>query len=53
MDLNWNHQDWRFLDPQLLRGHAVDPEVENGQENWTPYSFGYDNAVHYADADGR
>ena len=30
LGLNWNHQDWRFLDPQLLRWHAVDPELENG-----------------------
>ena len=53
LGLAWNHQDWRFFDPQLLRWHAGDPEVENGQESWTPYSFGYDNAVRYADADGR
>ena len=53
LGLNWNHQDWRFFDPQLLRWHAVDPEVENGQEGWTPYSFGYDNAVRFADANGR
>ena len=53
LGLNWNHQDWRFLDPQLLRWHAVDPEVENGQESWSPYSFGYDNALRYADANGR
>jgi RHS repeat-associated protein len=53
LGLNWNHQDWRFFDPQLLRWHAGDPELENGQESWTPYSFGYDNAVRYADAGGR
>lgn len=53
LGLNWNHQDWRFFDPQLLRWHAGDPEVENGQESWTPYSFGYDNAVRFADANGR
>jgi len=53
LGLAWNHQDWRFFDPQLLRWHSVDPEVENGQESWTPYSFGYDNAVRYADSDGR
>jgi RHS repeat-associated protein len=53
LGLNWNHQDWRFFDPQLLRWHVVDPELENGQESWTPYSFGFDNAVRYADADGR
>ena len=53
LGLNWNHQDWRFLDPQILRWHAVDPEVENGQESWTPYSFGYDNALRYNDPNGR
>ncbi len=53
LGLSWNHQDWRFFDPQLLRWHSVDPELENGQESWTPYSFGYDNAVRYADANGR
>ena len=52
LGLSWNHQDWRFFDPQLLRWHSVDPEIERGQESWTPYSFGYDNAVRYADADG-
>ena len=53
LGLNWNHQDWRFFDTQLARWHVVDPEIENGQESWTPYSFGFDNAVRYADADGR
>ena len=53
LGLAWNHQDWRFFDPQLLRWHSGDPELENGQENWTPYSFGYDNAVRYGDANGR
>ncbi|MDO7888149.1 DUF6443 domain-containing protein [Hymenobacter cheonanensis] len=53
LGLAWNHQDWRFFDPQLLRWHSVDPEIENGQESWTPYSFGYDNAVRYSDANGR
>ena len=53
LGLNWNHQDWRFYDTQLGRWHVVDPEIENAQESWTPYSFGFDNAVRYADVDGR
>jgi RHS repeat-associated protein len=53
LGLNWNHQDWRFLDYQIGRWHVVDPEIENGQESWGPYAFGFDNAVRYADADGR
>lgn len=27
--------------------------MEDGQENWTPYQFGFDNAVRFADADGQ
>ena len=53
LGLAWNHQDWRFFDPQLLRWHAGDPELENGQESWTPYSFGYDNTTRYNDPNGR
>ena len=53
LGLSWNHQDWRFFDPQLLRWHVVDPKIEDGQESWTPYSFGYDNAVRYNDPDGQ
>jgi hypothetical protein len=53
LGLNWNHQDWRFFDYQLGCWHVVDPEIENAQESWGPYSFGFDNAVRYADANGR
>ena len=53
LGLNWNHQDWRFFDYQLGRWHVVDPDIENSQESWTPYSFGFDNAVRYNDVDGR
>jgi len=27
LGLTWNHQDWRFLDPQILRWHVGDPEM--------------------------
>ena len=53
LGLNWNHQDWRFFDYQIGRWHVVDPEIENAQESWTPYSFGFDNAVRFNDMDGR
>jgi RHS repeat-associated protein len=53
LGIAWNHQDWRFFDPQLFRWHAVDPEIEDGQESWSPYSFGFNNNMRYADADGR
>jgi len=53
LGLNWNHHDWRFLDYQLGRWHAVDPMIEDGQEHWTPYQFGFDNAVRFNDPDGQ
>jgi RHS repeat-associated protein len=54
LGLNWNHQDWRFYDPQLGRWHVVDPEAESGdQESWSTYQFGFNNAIRYEDADGR
>ena len=53
LGLAWNHQDWRFFDPQLLRWHSSDPEIENGQESWSPYVFGFDNTIRYADDNGR
>ncbi|TDN39906.1 hypothetical protein A8B98_16515 [Hymenobacter sp. UV11] len=53
LGLNWNHHDARFFDYQLGRWHVVDPMVEEGQEHWTPYQFGFDNAVRYSDPDGQ
>ncbi len=53
LGLNWNHHDWRFFDYQLGRWHVVDPKLEDGQEVWTPYQFGYDNAVRFNDPDGN
>jgi RHS repeat-associated protein len=52
LGLAWNHQDWRFFDPQLLRWNGVDPLLEAGQESWSPYSFGFDNPVRFEDANG-
>jgi hypothetical protein len=54
LGLNWNHQDWRFID--YARGpvwHGVDPMVEDGQESMSPYAFSFDNAVRFNDPDGR
>ncbi|MBD2768833.1 hypothetical protein IC235_13135 [Hymenobacter sp. BT664] len=54
LGLNWNHQDWRFID--LARGPvwlSVDPEVENGQESMSPYVFNFNNAVRFKDPNGR
>jgi RHS repeat-associated protein len=53
LGLNWNHHDWRFFDYQLGRWHSADPLIEDGLEHWTPYAFGFDNAVRYNDPDGQ
>jgi RHS repeat-associated protein len=53
LGLRWNHQDWRFYDYQLNRWHGLDPLIEDGQENWTPYAFSYNNAVRFSDPDGQ
>jgi len=53
LGLNWNHHDARFYDYQLGRWHGLDPMIEDGQENWTPYAFSYNNAVRYSDPDGQ
>lgn len=53
LGLAWNHQDARFFNPQIFTWSVVDPDIENGQESWSPYAFGYDNAVRYSDASGR
>ncbi len=53
LGLAWNHQDWRFFDPQLLRWHSVDRLIEYDQESWTPYQFGFDNTIRNNDPDGQ
>ena len=30
-----------------------DPKLEADQESWTPYQFGYDNAIRYNDPNGE
>jgi RHS repeat-associated protein len=51
--LGWTHLDWRFFDAQTGRFHTVDPLSDAGQEMWSTYQFGFDNAVRYNDPDGR
>jgi RHS repeat-associated protein len=44
----------RFYDPQLGRFMQIDPESEEAdQESWSPYHFGYNNAVRFSDPDGK
>jgi len=51
--LGWTHLDWRFFDAQTGRFHTVDPLSDVGQEMWSTYQFGFDNAIRYNDPDGR
>jgi RHS repeat-associated protein len=51
--LGWTNLDWRFFDPQLGRFHVVDPLSDAGQEMWSTYQFGFDNAIRNNDPDGR
>ncbi|MFC7670494.1 RHS repeat-associated core domain-containing protein [Hymenobacter humi] len=54
LGLSWNHQDWRFFDAQLGRWHSVDRKAEEGgQESWSTYQFGFNNALRYSDPDGE
>ena len=51
--LGWTNLDWRFFDPQTGRFHTVDPLSDLGQEMWSTYQFGFDNAVRYNDPNGK
>jgi RHS repeat-associated protein len=54
LGLNWLDHGWRFFDSQLGRWHTVDPDAEEGeQESWSPYQFGFNNALRYNDLNGR
>jgi RHS repeat-associated protein len=52
LGLNWNHQDARFYDFAINRWSSVDPVTE-GQEDFSPYHFSYDNPIRFSDPDGR
>ena len=53
LGLHWTQLDWQMFDAQLDWLPGVDPEVENGQESFSPYVFGFDNAVRFNDPNGR
>jgi RHS repeat-associated protein len=51
--LNWNDHGARFYDPQLGRWHVADPLADYyGQESLTPFNFGGNNGVNFADPSG-
>ncbi|MGI4734871.1 MAG: DUF6443 domain-containing protein [Janthinobacterium lividum] len=52
LGLNWNHQDWRFFDAQLLRWFSPDPLAEK-YTYISPYVFVDNNPVNHTDPDGR
>jgi len=43
----------RFYDPVVGRWTTVDPLVENGQENTSPYGYVFDDPVKNVDPDGK
>ncbi len=43
----------RTYDQQIGRFMQIDPEVEDGQESWTPYHFGLNNPILNDDPDGK
>ncbi|WP_376765858.1 RHS repeat domain-containing protein [Chitinophaga polysaccharea] len=43
----------RTYNAQIGRFLQIDPEIENNQEDLTPYHFAFNNPVRYGDPDGR
>jgi RHS repeat-associated protein len=52
LGLNWNHQDARWYDFSINRWVSVDPVTE-GQEDFNPYHFSYNNPIRFNDPDGK
>ena len=42
----------RFYDPQIGRWHVIDPAIENGHYDYTPYAYVYNNPLLYRDLFG-
>jgi RHS repeat-associated core domain len=51
--LEWTDFNARTYDQQIGRFQQIDPLLEDGQENLTPYHFAYNNPVRYSDPDGK
>ena len=43
----------RSYDQQIGKFMQVDPDLEEGQESWTPYHFGFNNPPLLSDPDGK
>ncbi len=51
-ETGWLDYGWRQYDPALGRWFVIDPMVENGHFDYTPYAYAYNNPVLYVDPIG-
>lgn len=52
LDFNAYEAEFRNLDPQTGRWSQVDPKVDQGMEDWSPYASNYANPIRFSDING-
>ncbi len=50
--VDWYDYGARFYDPQIARWTTIDPAIENGHNDYTPYAYVYNNPLLYLDPFG-